>query len=97
MANICEGAPVETQSIVTQTIVTQTIEQPDESSAPEVEDIGGKAQDVREKAERMRQLQALQLMRARIREQLSRSGNERYTLLLHTELQQIESDLAKLA
>ena len=48
------------------------------------------------KAEEARKVQALQLTRARIREQLSRTSNERYTLLLNTELQQIESDLAKL-
>jgi hypothetical protein len=50
----------------------------------------------RKKAETARRVQALNLMRARIREQLARSGNERYTQLLQNELQQIESDLAKL-
>lgn len=50
----------------------------------------------RERAETARRVQALQLMRARIREQLARSGNERYTQLLQSELQQIESELAKL-
>jgi alkyl hydroperoxide reductase subunit AhpC len=50
----------------------------------------------RVKAEEARKVQALQLTRARIREQLSRTSNERYTVLLNTELQQIESDLKKL-
>ena len=49
------------------------------------------------KAEEARKVQALQLTRARIREQLSRTSNERYTLLLNTELQQIDGELAKLA
>ncbi len=49
------------------------------------------------KAEEARKVQALQMTRARIREQLSRTSNERYTLLLNTELQQIDSELAKLA
>jgi hypothetical protein len=48
------------------------------------------------KAQEARKVQALQLTRARIREQLSRTSNERYTLLLNTELQQIEGELAKL-
>jgi hypothetical protein len=43
-----------------------------------------------------RKVQALTLTRARIREQLSRTSNERYTLLLNTELQQIDSELTKL-
>jgi hypothetical protein len=49
------------------------------------------------KAEEARKVQALQLTRARIREQLSRTSNERYTSLLNTELQQIDGELAKLA
>ena len=48
------------------------------------------------KAEEIRKIQALKLTRARICEQLSRTTNERYTLLLNTELQQIDSELAKL-
>lgn len=52
---------------------------------------------IRLKAEETRKIQALQMTRARIREQLSRTSNERYTMLLNTELQQIESDLKKLA
>jgi gamma-glutamylcyclotransferase (GGCT)/AIG2-like uncharacterized protein YtfP len=51
----------------------------------------------RMKAEQTRKIQALRLTRARIREQLARTSNERYRLLLNTELQQIESDLADLA
>lgn len=49
------------------------------------------------KAEEARKVQALQMTRARIREQLSRTSSERYTLLLNTELQQIDGELAKLA
>lgn len=49
------------------------------------------------KAEEARKVQALQMTRARIREQLSRTSNERYTLLLNTELKQIDSELSKLA
>ena len=48
------------------------------------------------KAEVTRKMQALKMTRARICEQLSRTTNERYTLLLNTELQQIDSELAKL-
>jgi hypothetical protein len=48
------------------------------------------------KAEELRKVQALKLTRARICEQLSRTSNERYTQLLNTELQQIDSELAKL-
>jgi hypothetical protein len=36
------------------------------------------------------------LTRARICEQIARTSNERYTLLLNTELQQIDGELAKL-
>lgn len=49
------------------------------------------------KAEEARKVQALQMTRARIREQLSRTSNERYMLLLNSELQQIDSELSKLA
>ena len=48
------------------------------------------------KAEGLRKIQALKLTRARICEQLSRTSNERYTLLLNSELQQIDSELTKL-
>jgi len=48
------------------------------------------------KAEVARKVQSLQLTRARIREQLSRTCNERYTLLLNAELQEIDGELAKL-
>jgi hypothetical protein len=49
----------------------------------------------RVKATETRKVQALTLTRARICEQISRTSNERYTLLLNSELQQIDSDLAK--
>jgi hypothetical protein len=50
----------------------------------------------RHNAEETRKVQALKLTRARICEQITRTSNERYTLLLNTELQQIDSELAKL-
>lgn len=50
----------------------------------------------KQNAEQARKVQALKLNRARICEQLSRSSNERYIQMLNSELQQIESDLAKL-
>lgn len=55
-----------------------------------------KEQKARVDAADLRKVQALKLNRARIREQLSRTSNERYTLLLNTELQQIDGELAKL-
>jgi hypothetical protein len=48
------------------------------------------------KAEQSRKIQALRLNRARICEQLARSSNERYTQLLNSELEQIDSELTKL-
>jgi hypothetical protein len=48
------------------------------------------------KAEETRAVQALKMNRARIREQLSRTSSERYTVLLNSELQQIDGELAKL-
>lgn len=69
-----------------------------ESDSTEVQGtIEAKQNLVRLKAEEARKIQALKMTRARIREQLSRTSNERYTVLLNTELQQIESDLEKLA
>jgi len=68
---------------------------PLESPSP-VDPVEQKLREERKRAETARQVQALKLMRARIREQLARSSNERYTQLLTGELQQIESDLAKL-
>jgi len=47
------------------------------------------------KAEEARKVQALRLTRARIREQMARTSNERYTLLLDSELKQIDGELAK--
>jgi len=51
----------------------------------------------RRRAEAARRIQSLTLMRARIREQLARSSNERYTQLLNIELQQVERDLEALS
>jgi hypothetical protein len=51
----------------------------------------------RHNAEEARKVQALKMTRARICEQLARTSNERYTLLLNSELEQIDSELAKLA
>ncbi len=50
----------------------------------------------REKAEKMRKIQALNLNRARIREQLERSTNDRYKELLNRELEHLESELRQL-
>jgi hypothetical protein len=55
-----------------------------------------KEQLARVNAEVQRKVQALTMTRARICEQLARTSNERYTLLLNTELQQIDGELAKL-
>jgi len=85
MANVLESKTVEAQAI----------EQLEQNSSQET----GEARQVavRLKAEETRKIQALCMTRARIREQLARTSNERYTMLLTTELQQIESELEKLA
>jgi hypothetical protein len=51
----------------------------------------------KEKAERQRKVQALNLMKARVKEQLERSQNARYNELLQNELGHIEKQLAKLS
>jgi len=48
-----------------------------------------------EKAERARKIQALKLMRARVREQLERSQNARYNEVLQRELDHIEKQLSE--
>ena len=85
MANVLESKTVEAQE-------TEQLEQ----NSPR-ETVEEKQVATRLKAEETRRIQALRMTRARVREQLSRSSNERYTTLLNTELQQIESELAKLA
>jgi len=50
----------------------------------------------RQNAEKMRKIQGLQLNRARIREQIERSTNERYKELLGRELEQLEQELKQL-
>jgi hypothetical protein len=83
MANGWESKSVEEQQIDQQEqIRTQEI-------SDEKERLG------RVNADKTRKIQALQLTRARISEQLVRTSNERYTQLLNTELRQIDSDLAK--
>jgi hypothetical protein len=72
----------------------QQIDQQEQIRSQEVVD--EKERTDRLKAEEARKVQALKLTRARIREQLSRTSNERYTLLLNSELQQIDGELAKL-
>lgn len=47
----------------------------------------------REKAHKQREIQALQLTCARIREQLQRSTNERYNELLKREIEHVEQQL----
>jgi hypothetical protein len=85
MANVLESKSVEAQA-------TEQLEQ--NSPQQLIED---RQNAIRLKAEEARKVQALQMARARVREQLSRTSNQRYTMLLHSELQQIESELAKLA
>jgi hypothetical protein len=88
MANGWESKSVEAQ---------QETQQFDQSEQLRVQAVADDKERVgRLKAQEARKVQALQLTRARIREQLSRTSNERYTLLLNTELQQIEGELAKL-
>lgn len=88
MANGWESKSVEAQ---------QEMQQFDQSEQSRLQEIVDNKERVgRLKAEEARKVQALQLTRARIREQLSRTSNERYTLLLNSELQQIEGELAKL-
>jgi hypothetical protein len=74
---------------------TVEMDQPEQVRTQEIADAKERLERV--KAEDARKVQALQLTRARIREQLSRTSNERYTILLNTELQQIDGELAKLA
>jgi len=85
MANVLESKSVEAQA-------TEQLEQ--NSPQQLIED---RQNAIRLKAEEARKVQALQMARARVREQLSRTSNQRYTMLLHSELQQIENELAKLA
>lgn len=47
----------------------------------------------KQKAERARKLQGLNLMRARVREQLERSQNPRYKEVLQSELEEIEKQI----
>ena len=77
------------------TVEAQAIEQLEQNSPQEM--VEDKQVTTRLKAEEMRKVQALRMTRARLREQLSRTSSERYTMLLNVELQQIESELAKLA
>lgn len=85
MANVLESKTVEAQA-------TEQLEQNSPQQLIEDRQVA-----IRLKAEEARKVQALQMARARVREQLSRTSNQRYTMLLHSELQQIESELAKLA
>ena len=50
----------------------------------------------REKADKARTVQALKLNRARIREQMERSTNDRYKELLGRELEHLEQELKQL-
>lgn len=49
----------------------------------------------RERAERLRQVQALNLSRARVLQQLERTENERYTQMLKAELAVLDDQLKK--
>lgn len=50
----------------------------------------------RQNAEKMRKIQGLKLNRARIREQIERSTNDRYKELLGRELEHLEQELKQL-
>jgi hypothetical protein len=50
----------------------------------------------RQNAEKMRKVQGLKLNRARIREQIERSTNDRYKELLGRELEHLEQELKQL-
>jgi hypothetical protein len=50
----------------------------------------------RQNAEKMRKIQGLKLNRARIREQIERSTNDRYKDLLGRELEHLEQELKQL-
>jgi len=72
----------------------QQIDQQEQIRSQEIVD--EKERVDRLKAEEARKVQALKLTRARVREQLTRTSSERYTLLLNSELKQIDGELAKL-
>ena len=57
---------------------------------------GDKDEADRRKAERTRQVQAINLARARVSEQLERSTNPRYVEMLNTELKHLENELQAL-
>lgn len=50
----------------------------------------------RQQAEKVRKVQAINLARARVREQLERSTNSRYVDLLNVELKHLEDELQAL-
>ena len=72
----------------------QQIDQQEQIHSQEIVD--EKERVDRLKAQEARKVQALKLTRARVREQLTRTSSERYTLLLNSELTQIDGELAKL-
>ena len=51
----------------------------------------------RDRAEKLRSLQALNLSRARVVEQLERSTNDRYQQMLKTELAHLDAEIRKLS
>jgi hypothetical protein len=55
-----------------------------------------KEEIARQKAEKTRKVQAINLARARVREQLERSTNQRYVELLNAELKHLEDELQAL-
>ncbi|MDR3764398.1 MAG: hypothetical protein P4M01_09910 [Acidobacteriota bacterium] len=78
-------------SVAAQQQQSQPVLTPEAASADE------KLIQGRKHAEQTRKVQALQLNRARICEQLERTSNERYKALLSSELEQIDGELAKLS
>ena len=79
MATVLEGKSVLEQQLSTQTTITEA----------------EKERVSREKAIRMREVQSLKLSCARVKEQLQRSQNSRYSELLQRELRHLESELAR--
>jgi hypothetical protein len=68
-------------------------EQQSEFSKPSSQD--GKRATTKEEAARAQRVQALQLARANVRQQLERAQNERHKELLQRELEHLDREIAK--
>ena len=69
-----------------------------QSQAQQTQTVSQEEKDAlkRQNAEKMRKIQALKLNRARIREQIERSTNDRYKELLGRELEHVDQELKQL-